>query len=96
MIRPRTAALLLAAVALLLLWYSVGGRQEIQWHLAVRRAAQGPWDLSVADRYPNYGPLYKISFTGGIVLLATGMVNVVLDLSRSIRKAMNDRASKAS
>ena len=95
MIRPRTAALLLAAIGMLLICYFVGGKQEIQWHLLVRRVAQGGWDISQADRNPNYHHVFGISFIGGIVLLVTGVVNAVLDLSRSIRKAMNDRASKA-
>jgi len=95
MIRSRTSALLLTATVLLVIWYFAGGRQEIQWHLAVHRAAQNGWDISQADRYPNYSLLYRISFIGGLVLLVTGMVNAVMDLSRKIRKAMNDRASKA-
>jgi hypothetical protein len=95
MIRPRTGALLLTATALLVIWYFVGGRQEIQWQLAVHRAAQSGWGISQADRYPNYSPLYRISFIGGLVLLVTGIVNFVLDLSRKMRKASNDRASKA-
>ncbi len=37
MIRPRTRALLLTATALLVICYFVGGRQEIQWYLGVRR-----------------------------------------------------------
>ena len=95
MIRSRTSALLLTATVLLVIWYFAGGRQEIQWHLAVHRAAQSGWDISQADRYPNYSLLYPISFMGGLVLLVTGLVNVVMDPSRTIRKAMNDRASKA-
>jgi hypothetical protein len=95
MIRPRTAALLLTATALFVIWYFVGGKQEIQWQLAFHRAAPSGWDYSQVDRYPNYSPLYRISFIGGLVLLLTGIVSVVLDLSRKMRKAMNDRASKA-
>jgi hypothetical protein len=64
MICPRIATLLLAAIVLLLIWYVVGGKEEIQWHLAVRRAAQGGWDSSQTDRNPNYGHLYGISFIG--------------------------------
>jgi hypothetical protein len=94
MIRPLTCALLLAATALSVIWYLVGGKQEIQWQLAFHRAASGGWDYSRVDRYPNYSPLYRISFIGGLVLLVAGIVSVVLDLSRKMRKAMNDRASK--
>jgi hypothetical protein len=95
MIRPRKGALLLTAAALLVTWYFVGGRQEIQWQLAVHRAAQSGWGISQADRYPNNSLLYRISLIGGLVLLVTGMINVVMDLSRKMRKAMNGRASKA-
>lgn len=51
MIRLRTATLLLTAIALLLIWYLVGGKEQIQWHLDVRRAAQGGWDISQANRW---------------------------------------------
>jgi hypothetical protein len=95
MIRSSTSALLLTATGLLVIWYFAGGRQEIQWRLAVHRAAQSGWDISQADRYPNYSLLYRISFVGGLVLLVTGMVNAVMDLSLKIRKVMNDRAGKA-
>jgi hypothetical protein len=86
MIRPRTGALLLTATALFVICYFVGGRQEIQWHLGVRRMAQAGWDISQADRNPDYHHLYGISFIGGFVFLVAGVVSVVLDLSRRIRK----------
>jgi hypothetical protein len=95
MIRRRTGALFLTAMALLVIWYFVGGRQEILWQLAVHRAAQTGWGISHADRYPNYGLTYRIAFIGGLVALVTGIVNVAMDLSRKMRKARNDRASKA-
>ncbi len=95
MIRGRTCALWLAALALFVIWYFVSGRQEIQWHLAVYRAAKNGWDISQADRYPQYGLLYRISLPLGLILLVNGMVNLVIDATRKMRKAMDEPANKA-
>jgi hypothetical protein len=94
-IRGRTFALWLAALVLFVIWYFVGGRQEIQWALAVHRAAKSGWDISQADRYPQYGLLYRISLPLGLILLVSGMVNLVVDATRKMRKAMDEPASKA-
>jgi hypothetical protein len=95
-IRGRTCALWLAALLLFVIWYFVGGRQEIHWHLTVYRAAKSGWDISQADRYPQYGLLYRISLPLGLILLVCGMVNLVIDATRKMRKAMDEPASKAS
>jgi hypothetical protein len=94
-IRGGTFALGLAALVLFVIWYFVGGRQEIQWHLAVHRAAKSGWDISQADRYPEYGLLYFISLPLGLILFVSGMVNLVIDATRKMRKAMDEPASKA-
>jgi hypothetical protein len=94
-IRGRTFALWLAALVLFVIWYFVGGRQEIQWHLAVHRAVKSGWDISQADRYPQYGLLYRISLPLGLILLVSGMGNFVIDATRKMRKAMDEPASKA-
>jgi hypothetical protein len=95
-IRGRTFALWLAALVLFVIWYFVGGKQEIQWHLAVHRAAKSGWDISQADRYPQYGLLYRISLPLGVMLPVSGMVNLDIDATRIARKAMDEPASKAS
>jgi hypothetical protein len=81
--RGRTFALWLV---LFVIWYFVGGRQEIQWHLAVHRAAKSGWDISQADRYPQYGLLYRISLPWGLILLVSGVVNLVIDATRKNAK----------
>jgi hypothetical protein len=95
-IRGRTFALWLAALVLFVIWYFVGGRQEIQWHLAVHRAAKSGWDISQANRHPQYGLLHRISLPLGLLLLVSGMGNFVIDATRKMRKAMDEPASKAS
>jgi hypothetical protein len=56
--RVRIRTLLLAAVALLVAWYFVGGRDEIAWREYVRHSkSQGGWDLSQADRWPSHANL---------------------------------------
>jgi hypothetical protein len=94
-IRGRTFALWLATLVLFVIWYFVGGRQEIQWHLAVHRAAKSGWDISQADSYTHYGLLYRISLPLGLILVVSGMVNLVIDATLKMRKAMDEPASKA-
>jgi len=57
----RIPTLLLVAMALLVVWYLTGGRNEIAWHEYVRNAKAQGWDLSQADRWPHYGILYYLS-----------------------------------
>jgi hypothetical protein len=83
--------LLLASLVLLVIWYFAGGREETQWQLAVHQAAKGGLDISHADRYPHYGPLYSISLIGGLTLMIFASARIVRASTRKIWKAIHDR-----
>lgn len=87
--------LVLAGLVLFVVWYFVGGKQQIASELVMYRTARGGWDVSQADRYPHYGLLCHISLPVGLILLTCGLANVTVDAIRKARKAINDSASKA-
>jgi hypothetical protein len=85
-IRFRT--LLLTAIALLLIWYLTGGRDEIAWYKFVRQSkAQGGWDLSQADRWPNHGILFFLSGIGIYIVLVLSAFRFVGMLVKKFSKA---------
>lgn len=96
MIRIRTVVLLLTGIALLVIWYFVGGKDLIAWEIAVRDARAGGWDISGADRYEHPHPLHGLSLITGTMLFLSGLVSLVTDGIRRTQKAMNDRNSQAS
>jgi hypothetical protein len=92
-IRGGTWILLGAAIATLVLWFFLGGRQKIKRWLAVREAAQQGWDVSQADRYPHYRLISLAYLPTGLALLGVGVTRLIADVRRS--KGANERTSKA-
>ncbi len=71
--------LLFTIAILLLIWYFVGGKEEIQWQLVTRRqAAAAGWDLSLIDRYPHYSVLYYLSELGLLICIAIGLIRITV------------------
>jgi hypothetical protein len=76
--------LLLAVVALLVVWYFTGGNQEIAWYRVVRAAARQGWDLSQADRFPHYGILYYASIFGIFLVFVVAAVRLVGIIAKKV------------
>ena len=93
--RLRTRTLLLAAMALLVIWYFVGGGEEIRWWILVRRSARQGWDLSQADRYPHYEFLYPASLLGALILLMLCLTRGVKAVIQNKSKEMDEHTCKA-
>ena len=83
----RIPTLLLVAMALLVVWYLTGGRNEIAWHEYVRNAKAQGWDLSQADRWPHYGILYYLSAYGVLILLVVSGIRGIGMLVKKILRA---------
>jgi len=79
--------LLLAAIVLCGVWYVTGGRSEIAWRESVRSARAQGWDLSPADRWPNYGSLYYLSAYGVVTLMSVSGIRGIGVLLKKISKA---------
>jgi hypothetical protein len=83
----RIPTLLLAAIALLVVWYLTGGRNEIAWNEYVRNSKAQGWDLSQAGRWPHYGILYYVSAFGVLILLVVSGIRGIGMLVKKILKA---------
>jgi hypothetical protein len=88
MMKIRIRSLLLVAIALWVVWYFAGGREEIAWYELVHQTpVQGGWDLRNLDRYPRYGPLFYISAYGILILLVVSAIRGIGVVLRKRSKA---------
>jgi hypothetical protein len=83
----RFRMLLLATVVLLLVWYFSGGRQEIAWYEDVRAAAKHGWDISGADRFPQYGIAYYGSLFGIFIVFVVATVRVIDLIAKKVLRS---------
>jgi hypothetical protein len=81
-------SLLLAAIALLVVWYFTGGREEFAWRESVRQAkAHGTFNPMMLERWGNHGILFFLSAIGIYFVVAIFAVRLISMLIKKFTKA---------
>ena len=87
--KVRIRWLLLAAIALLVVWYFTGGREDFAYRESVRQSvAQGtfqPWQL---ERWGNHGVLFFASAIGIYIVVGIFAVQGISVLVKILSKAI--------
>jgi hypothetical protein len=83
----RFRTLLLAAIALLMIWYFAGGRDEIAWRQYVRQSmAQGTYRPWMLEHWSHGGILFFASNLGIYIVLAMFAVRAISMLVKKFSK----------
>ena len=86
--RIRIRTLLLAAIALLVVWYFTGGRDEIAWREYLRQSkAQGTYEPWMLEHWSHGGILFFASSIGVYIVLAVSAVQGICMLVKKFSKA---------
>jgi len=72
--------LLLAGIALLVIWYLAGGPHQVRWCWAVHKAAGSGWDISQAYNDQTMKPRFRLP-----VCLFSGSLLMFLEVAVKIR-----------
>ncbi|HEY2821577.1 MAG TPA: hypothetical protein VGJ06_11100 [Candidatus Acidoferrum sp.] len=86
--KVRFRTLLLAAIALLIIWYFTGGRNHIAYYEYIRQAkAQGTFSPMMLEHWDNGGILFFASGIGIYIVLAVSAIQGIGILVKKFSKA---------